>query len=128
MNSCRVYLYALPALTAAITLPAIAHAAAMNADSFYDRAVVLEKKGMAAMFSKDLKPLMNEMKAAGAAVKAENEAAKKAGKPLYCPPAKGGKMDAKQVIAAFGAIPENRRKAMTVKAAWKEIIVKKFPC
>ena len=105
-----------------------AASASMNAQSFYAKAVALEKKGMGAMLSKDLKPVMNEMKASGAAVKAENEAAKKAGSPLYCPPEKSSGMNSKQLLALFGAIPESRRKSINVKTAWKEILIKKFPC
>ncbi len=101
--------------------------AAMNADVFYYKAAALEKQGMAAALSKDLKPVMNEMKAAGRALKAENEAAKKRGKPLFCPPKKSS-MNSKQALAALRALGSAKRKSMNVKQAFRAIMIKKYPC
>jgi hypothetical protein len=100
---------------------------AMDANTFYLKAAALKKKGMGAMMSSDLKPVMNEIQAAGKSVKAENEKAKAAGKPLYCPPAKPG-MNQNQVLAEFARIPAARRKAMTTRAAWREILIRRYPC
>lgn len=100
---------------------------AMTAETFYVKGTALKKKGIGAMFSSDLKLLQKEMGAATKSVRAENEAAKAAGKPLYCPPAKS-KMKAEQVLAEFGKISPARRKEMSVRQAWKEILVKKYPC
>ena len=103
-------------------------AMAMDAQSFLTRAQALHKKGAMAMFSSDLKPLMNEMKAAGTAVKAENDAATKRGAPIYCAPAKRKGMSPEEVIGEFARIPEAERKTMSVREAWKTILIGKYPC
>jgi hypothetical protein len=100
---------------------------AMTADTFYNKAVALKKQGVAAMFSSDVTLLKNEMKAAVKSVKAENVAAKANGKPLYCAPEKVD-IEAGEVIKEFGAIPASRRKKMSVRAAWREIAIRKYPC
>ena len=113
----------------AIAMMAASTAAmAMDANSFYSRALALQKKGPMAMFSKDLKPLMTEMKAAGKSVKAENEVAKKAGKPIYCVPASNKGMSAKDVVTEFGNIPEDQRRILSVREAWKRILIRRYPC
>jgi len=104
-----------------------AASAAMNADVFYTKAVALEKKGVTALFSKDLKLLKAEMQVAGKAVKAENDAAKKKGKPIICPPKKSN-MGPKQLIAEFRALGASKRKSMNVKQAFRTILIKKYPC
>ena len=102
-------------------------ATAMDAETFYTKGVALKAKGVGALFSSDLKLLQKEMQAAGASVKAENAKAKASGKPLYCPPAQA-KMNAEQALAEFGKIPQERRKAMTVRQAWRDILIRRFPC
>ncbi len=114
-------------LIAIALLGTAAAAAAMDAETFYQKGRALEKKGMAAMFSSELKPVMNEMKAASKSVKAENEKAKAAGKALYCPPTKS-RMSGKQVLNEFATIPQSHRKEVSVRQAWKEIMIKKYPC
>jgi hypothetical protein len=114
--------------TVFVALSAAGVANANNAESFYVKAVALEKKGMAAMFSKDLKPVMNEFQSAAKAVKAENDAAKAAGKPIYCAPAKPQKMSASQLLGEFGKIPQARRQQLTVRQAWREILIRRYPC
>jgi hypothetical protein len=101
---------------------------AMTSETFYQKSVALQKKGMAAMFSSDVKVITTEFQAAAKAVKAENEAAKAAGKPIYCPPAKPQKMSAEQLIAEFGKIPQSRRQQLSVRQAWREIAIRKYPC
>ena len=101
---------------------------AMDADTFYNKGLALQKRGMTAVFSSDLKVVMNEFQAAAKAVKADNVVAKAAGQPIYCAPAKGRKMSSDQLLAEFGQIPASRRKTQTVKAAWREILVRKYPC
>lgn len=110
---------------ALIACPAILNA--MDANTFYVKASALKKKGMAAMMSSDLKPVMAEMETVSKSVKAENAKAKAAGKPLYCPPAKPG-MSQDQFLAEFGRIPVARRKTMTTHAAWREILIRRYPC
>jgi hypothetical protein len=103
-------------------------AQAMDAESFYAKALTLKKQGMSAMFSKDLKPVMSEFQNAAKSVKAENDKAKVAGNPIYCAPAKPQKMTTDQFLAEFGKIPQSRRQQMTVRQAWREIVIRKYPC
>lgn len=110
-------------LTAVISGPAWA----MDAETFYVKASALNKKGPAALLSADLQPVMAEMKAAGTAVRAENEKAKAAGNPLYCVP-KNTKMGSDEALRAFGSIPAQRRRTLTVRQAWREALIKRFPC
>ena len=105
--------------------PAVAQA--MDAETFYVKAVALKKKGMAAAFSKDLKPMMTLFKSAADSVKAENVKAKSVGKPLFCPPAKY-RLTAEQFVTEFSRIPQERRRNQTVRAAWREIVMRRFPC
>ncbi len=100
---------------------------AMDAETFYVKAVALKKKGMAAMFSKDLKPMAQHFEAAANSVKAENEKARAAGTPLYCAPKKY-RLTADQFIAEFSRIPQERRRQQTVREAWREIVIRRFPC
>jgi hypothetical protein len=100
---------------------------AMDAETFYVKAVALKKKGMGMMFSKDLKPMARHFEAAADSVKAENEQARAAGKPLFCAPKKY-RLTADQFIAEFGRIPQDRRRKQTVREAWREIVIRRFPC
>ncbi len=102
-------------------------AQAMDAETFYVKAVALKKKGMGMMFSKDLRPMARHFEAAADSVKAENEKAKAAGAPLYCAPKKY-RLTADQFIAEFGQIPQERRRKQTVRDAWREIVIRRFPC
>jgi hypothetical protein len=113
---------------AAATLLSTSAAFAMDADTFYTKGLALQKRGMAAMFSSDLKVVMSELKAAATSVKAENDTAKANGAPIYCAPAKPQKMSPEQLLAEFGKIPAARRKTQTVRAAWREIAIRKYPC
>lgn len=100
---------------------------AMDAETFYLKAVALKKKGMGAMFSKDLRSMARLFETAADSVKAENETARAAGAPLYCAPKKY-RLTADQFIAEFGRIPQERRRTQTVRAAWREIVIRRFPC
>ena len=104
-----------------------ASAQAMDADTFYVKAVALQKKGMKAVFSKDLKPMVRIFRNAAESVKAENEAARATGNPLFCAPKKY-RLTADQFISDFSKIPEERRRNQTVREAWREIVIRRFPC
>jgi hypothetical protein len=100
---------------------------AMDAETFYVKAVALKKKGMGMMFSKDLRPMARHFEAAADSVKAENEQAQSEGKALYCAPKKY-RLTADQFIAEFARIPQERRRKQTVRDAWREIVMRRFPC
>jgi hypothetical protein len=102
-------------------------AQAMDAETFYVKAVALKKKGMAAMFSKDLKPMARLFETAADSVKAENERARSNGAPLFCAPKKY-RLTADQFLSEFSKIPQERRRSQTVREAWREIVIRRFPC
>lgn len=102
-------------------------AQAMDAETFYVKAVALKKRGMGAMFSKDLKPMARLFETAADSVKAENEKARAAGQPLFCAPKKY-RLTADQFINEFGRIPRERRQIQSVRDAWREIVIRRFPC
>lgn len=102
-------------------------AQAMDAETFYVKAVALKKRGMGAVFSRDMKPMMTVFKAAADSVKAENERARAGGNALFCAPVKY-RLTADQFLSEFGKIPQTRRKAQTVRDAWREIVIRRFPC
>lgn len=108
--------------------PAAAADGDVNADAFYRDARSLMGKGMGALFDKRTKPMMAHMKAAGLAAKTENDAATKAGKPVYCVPKSKKGLDAKGVVAMLGRVPEAQRKSMTLKQAWRTALVRDYPC
>ena len=102
-------------------------AQAMDAETFYVKALALKKKGMGAVFSKEIKPMARLLQAAAESVKAENEQAHAAGKPLFCVPKKY-RMTAEQFLESFAGIPQERRRIQTVRDAWREIVIRRFPC
>ena len=102
----------------------------MNADSFYQRAVALKKKGALAMFSVgEVKALLKEVKAAGLLVKQTRLAAEKAGgHGRYCPPKGSKRMDSNEYLEALGAMPAVERKAIDLVEATTRMMERKFPC
>jgi hypothetical protein len=102
-------------------------ATAMDAETFFVKAVALKKKGMSAVFTHDLKPMIRIFEAAANAVKAENEVARAIGSPLFCAP-KIYRLTADQLIIEFSRIPKERRQTQTVRDAWREIVIRRFPC
>lgn len=102
-------------------------ATAMDAETFFVKAIVLKKKGMSAVFAHDLKPMIRIFEAAANSVKAENEVARATGSPLFCAPKKY-RLTADQFISEFSGIPKERRQRQTVREAWREIVIRRFPC
>jgi hypothetical protein len=100
---------------------------AMDAETFFVKAVALQKRGIGAVFAKDLKPMARIFEEAAKSVKAENEAARTAGSPLFCAPKKY-RMNAEQFIGEFSRIPKERRQVQSVRDAWREIVIRRFPC
>ena len=111
-----------------VTAPAAAAPGDINAHAFYAKALALKKKGPLALLSGDIKPMKAQMTDAGTRVRSENAAAKRAGKALYCPPAekKGAGVDF--VLDGLAAIPEAKRRQMSLVTAWREILVAEYPC
>ena len=115
----------LAALAAALPL---ASAEAMNVAEFLQKAAVLEKKGMMALFSSDLKILKKEVQTAGSQLRAERLSVAKAGrKPSFCPPEKTD-LTAEEILAHLKAIPVPQRPGMQVKDGLRGLLVRKYPC
>ena len=116
------------ALTA-ILVPASANAQSMNAENFHARAVALQKKGALALFSSDIKRLMNEAKAAGQQSRELRRAAVKSGQsPRYCPPEGKQSMTSTEFMSRLGGIPAAERARIDMTEAMTRILVQKFPC
>jgi hypothetical protein len=104
-------------------------AQSMNAEAFYQRATALQKKGFMALFSGDLKALMNEGKAAGAKAREQRLAAIAAGqKPRYCPPPGAVSINNDEFMTRLSAIPAPERSRMNMTEATIRILAVKFPC
>ena len=111
----------------ALAAPAAAAPGDVNAQVFYAKATALKAKGAMALFSGDIGPMKAQMQDAGNRVRAENIAARKRGAPLYCAPA-NAKGNVQFVMDGLAAIPEARRKQLTLVQAWREVLIAKYPC
>jgi hypothetical protein len=110
-----------------VTAPAAAQS--MNAETFYQRATALQKKGVMALFSGDLKALTKEGQAAGAKAREQRLAAIKAGqKPRFCPPQGPVSIDSKEFVSRLSAIPATERQRIDMTEATARILTAKFPC
>ena len=115
-------------IAAVLAAMPLAAAEAMNVAVFLERATALEKKGMRAIFSSDLKVLKGEVETASTQLRAERIAAQKAGKaPAYCPPAKSG-MSPQELLAQLRTIPVAQRTRMELKDALRTVLARKYPC
>ncbi len=110
-------------------LPAAASAQSMNAEIFYKKAAALAAKGPLALFSGDLKSVMNEGKASFATARATRLAAIKAGqKPRYCPPENSQGIGSDEYMKSLAAIPASERAKMDTTEATTRILTRQFPC
>lgn len=101
--------------------------AAMTLAEFLPRANRLQAKGPMAIFSGDLKPVMNEMRTVGRELKAEGERRKAAGLPRRSCPPEGTKLDSKQILAMLNAIPPADR-GISVKDGLLRVMAARYPC
>ncbi len=121
-----MYKLAVAMLIAAVPVAA-AQAQSMPVSAFLAKADALQKKGMMAMFSGDIGVLKREIVNSGKELRAEQDAAAKAGrKPATCMPAKVS-MNTNELLTHFRSIPPQQR-AMPVKAALAGLMRKKHPC
>ena len=112
-----------------LLMPAVASAQSMNAQVFHQRATALEKKGMLALFSGDLKALMKEGKAAGAKARQQRLAAVAAGqRPRFCPPDQPVSITSNEFMSRLSAIPQAERSRIDMTEATIRILAVKFPC
>ncbi|PAX08119.1 hypothetical protein [Sphingomonas lenta] len=101
--------------------------AEMTLGQFLVKANALKAKGMMAVFSKDLKPVMAEMKSASAQLKTEGERRKAAGLPMRTCPPKGTTMTSDELLAMLNAIPPAER-GISLKDGLVRVMSAKFPC
>lgn len=113
-------------MAAALAVPSVAQAQNMAVSTFLAKADSLKAKGMMAMLSSDVGLLKAEVKSAGIAYRADVNAGKP---PKSCPPPKGlVKMDSDELIASFRTIPAPQQKTTSVRTAFANYMVKRFPC
>ncbi len=104
--------------------PVGAHA--MTVAEFLGKADALQARGFTAMFSSDIGLLKTEIVSASAAYRADVDAGKP---PRSCPPAKGTvKTSSDELLAAFRTVPVAERTKLSVRVAFANYMVKRFPC
>ncbi len=121
----RLVLFSVP--LALLASPAQAE---MSVATMLAKADALEKKGMLAMMSSDVKLLQSEIQTAGQAYRQRLDADKAAGRPSHsCPPPKGkAKVGSNEILAYMRTIPVAQQASTSVKGAWPGFMKKKFPC
>lgn len=99
----------------------------MSVADFLTKVAVLKAKGMGAMFSPDLKPVMAEMKSVSADYRADLAKAPRG--ELGCPPPKGkARLGSDELIGEFSAVPVAQRGTTSVKSAFYAMMKRRFPC
>lgn len=109
---------------------ATSSAQAMTVAEFLAKADALKAKGLLAMGSSDAKLLGAEMRAIGAAYRADLDGAKKAGRvPHSCPPPQGkARLDARGLVGELRAIPVARQRTTSMKSAFYAMMKTRYPC
>lgn len=99
----------------------------MSVADFLAKITALKAKGMGAMFSPDLKLVVNEMKSASADYRADLAKAPRG--ELGCPPPKGKvKLTQEEFMGAFTAVPVAQRSTTSVKSVLYAAMKRRFPC
>lgn len=112
-----------------VGIPAAASAQSMNAEAFFKRAMALKAKGPLALMSRDLKPVVNEARAAGLKARATRLAAVAAGRtPRYCPPDGSKRIGNEEFLNGMAAIPAVERARIDMTEAMTRLLVRKHPC
>lgn len=115
------------ALFLALAPLSAAHAQSMPVSQFLGKADGLKKKGMMAMFSKDIGVLKKEIQNSALAVRAEQLAARKAGrKPATCMPDKI-QLNSEELLNHLNSIPAAQR-SMPIQQAFRGFMQRKYPC
>ena len=104
-------------------------AQSMPVSEFLAKADALQKKGAMALFSADIGKLKAEIVNSGKQLRAEQEAARAAGRtPATCMPERDkAKVTSTELIAHFKTIPPAQRN-VPVKTAFAGLMRKKYPC
>ena len=115
-------------LIGALVILPISALHAMTVAVFLEKADSLERRGMTAMFSSDARLLKSELKNAGAALKAERNRWKSAGRrPAYCPPERIP-IKSSALLAHLRSIPPAQRQRMEFRDALRLMLMRRYPC
>lgn len=115
-------------VAAAVAVP-VAALQAMTVSAFLQKAEALEKKGVMALMSSDLRVLKNEVQSSAETLKAERLAAERAGRRgAYCPPQNARGLDSRELLAHLRSIPPAQRDRMEVRDALRGLLARKYPC
>ncbi len=107
----------------------MAPAGAMPVSTFLQKATALQRKGPLAMFSGDLKLLMNQVKSDSTQLRSERLAAEATKRPAaFCPPAGGVKLSDKDIMKAMQAVPAAQRSRTSTKDALRVHMAARYPC
>ncbi len=113
----------------ALAVTPLAAASSMPVGTFLTKAEALQKKGAMAIFSRDLKLLLNHIKADLTQIRTERLVAKAAGnRMIFCPPAAGAKLTDKDILGAMQAVPQAQRSSMSTKVALEGFLARRYPC
>lgn len=104
-----------------------ASAQAMTVHDFLAKANALKKRGVFALMSPDIGVLKAEVAGIMTDYRADAAFARRAGRPLACPPPGERKMSQAAFLEALEAIPPAQR-GMSMKAAFYGILKKRYPC
>jgi hypothetical protein len=116
-------------LTLAMLVAAPAQAAPgdMSVATFLAKVNALKAKGMAALFSSDVKLLREEATAAGLAYRARLDKERTAGKPSSCPP-KPTKVSQDMWLGHLNSYPAAQRGQINLHRAMADMFAKTWPC
>lgn len=117
------------ALVAASVIAAPAAAQSMSAETFYQRAQALKKKGPLALFNKkEINALMSEGKAAGMAAGEREKALRAKGKRSYCEPNGKARLSSDDVMGTLGRMGAAERRRIDMTEAMHRAMVARYPC
>jgi hypothetical protein len=122
----RVALVLAGGLAIASASPAIA-ANEVSVSAFLARANALKTKGIAAMFSSEVKALRELGSNAGAQYRARLKRERAAGRPSSCPPP-NVKMDSDQFMAHLETYPAAIRDTVPLSTAVGDLFARNWPC
>ncbi|MBC2651520.1 hypothetical protein [Novosphingobium aerophilum] len=123
----RIAIAAVVSLTLVGAVPASAAEGQITVGSFLARANALKAKGIAALFSSELKTLRGIGQAAGAEYRARLAQERAAGRPSSCPPPKV-EIGNDQFLAHLETYPAAARDRTTLTTAIGDLFARKWPC
>ena len=114
---------------AASIIAAPAAAQTMSAETFYQRAVKLQKKGPLALFSKsEINALMREGQAAGKAAGAREKALRATGKRSFCGPEGKMRLSSDDLMGSLARMSAAERSRIDMTEAMHRTMAAKYPC